>query len=236
MATEKQKSRIVDALMALAAEKDFLSIGLVEIAEKAEVDLAELRKAYDGRMAILADFARRIDAAVIAGDDPAMKTEPTRERLFDVLMRRFDQLNPYRAGIKGLLHSARRDPLFGVEVNRIAVLSQRWMLTAAGVDQGGLKGYARAQALAIAYARVLEVFLEEEDPALPKTMAALDKALKRLEGLAEKAGKVEARAEAFCASLNKVFGDFRRACKPDKEPSAEAPKPEGGEATATGAV
>lgn len=233
MATEKQKTRIVEALLALAAEKDFSAIGLAEIAERAELDLAELRKAYDGRIAILAEFVRRIDAAVLAGDDPAMKTEPVRDRLFDAIMRRFDALTPYRAGVKGLIRAARRDPVLAAEMNKLALISQSWTLAAAGLETGGLKGLARAQALALAYVRVLEVFLEEEDPQLPKTMAALDKALKRLEGLAERARKVE----GLLAPLTRVacgLASRRGRSRRDAEPTP-SPAP-GGEATATGAV
>jgi hypothetical protein len=37
----------------------------------------------------------------------------------------------------------------------------------------------RAQGLAILYARVLRTFVREDDPALPRTMAALDRDLGR---------------------------------------------------------
>ncbi|MCW1840722.1 TetR/AcrR family transcriptional regulator [Prosthecomicrobium hirschii] len=191
MATEKQKQKIVEALMALCAERDFARIGLAEIAAGADVTLAQLRAAYDGKMAILADFARRIDAAVLAGDDPGMAGEPPRERLFDVVMRRFDALTPHKAGVAGLMKAARRDPLLAAALNRIALTSQRWMLTAAGLDRGGLSGLARAQALALAYAQVLPVWLEETDAGLPKTMAALDTQLKRLERAGTMLGRVE---------------------------------------------
>jgi AcrR family transcriptional regulator len=219
MATEKQKQKIVEALMALCAERDFARIGLAEIAAGADVTLAQLRGAYDGKMAILADFARRIDAAVLAGDDPGMAEEPARERLFDVVMRRFDALTPHKAGVAGLMKAARRDPLLAPALNRIALTSQRWMLTAAGLDRGGLPGLARAQALALAYAQVLPVWLEETDTGLPKTMAALDTQLKRLERAGTMLGRVE-------SALCRLSGRGRR--------SHETPpaRPDGGAAEA----
>lgn len=217
MASEKQRQKIVEALMALLADKDFGRIGLDEIAGKADVTLVQLRGAYDGKVAILEDFARRIDAAVLAGNDADMAAEPAHERLFDVLMRRLDALAPYKAGVAGLLKSARRDPVLAAAMNRLALRSQRWMLTSAGLDRGGLLGLARAQALALAYAQVLPVWLEDEDPGLSKTMAALDKMLKRL----DRVGKTVERVESAACRV------FDRRSRSRARP-AQAPEPEGG--------
>lgn len=207
MASEKQRQKIVEAFAKLAADRDFAAIGLDEIAGEVGLTLAQLRAAYDGKMAILEDFARRIDQEVLAGQDDGMAGEPPGDRLFDVLMRRLDVLTPHKAAVAGLLRSARRDPGFAAAMNGIAIRSQRWMLTAAGLDRGGLMGLARAQALAIAWAQILPVWLEEEDPALPKTMAALDKSLKRL-------GEWGRRAERLEGFLCRLGGRVRRTAPP----------------------
>lgn len=190
MTTRKVAEKIENALLALAAEKTFLDIRLAEIAERADLDLAELRKAYDGPFAILESFCRRIDVAVLASDDPSMAGEPRRERLFDALMRRFDLLAPHRAGLTGLERSARRDPLLACHLARLACGSQTWLLESAGISTGGLWGKLRAPALAVALARLLPVFLADEEEGLPKTMAALDETLDRL-------GDLETRARTL---------------------------------------
>ena len=101
--------RAETALFELLADHPFAEIRLAAIAERAGVPLADLRAAYDGPLDILSGFARRIDVAVLAGDDPSMAGESRRERLLDALMRRFDLLAPHRAGLAGLRRSARRD-------------------------------------------------------------------------------------------------------------------------------
>ena len=70
MAKPKPQQKIVDALMALAAERPWEEVTLDAIAERAGVTLAALRAAYDGRLAVLADFVRRVDERVLAGVDP----------------------------------------------------------------------------------------------------------------------------------------------------------------------
>ena len=180
MATEKTRKSIVEAFMALAAETPWNEMTLPAIADKAGITLAALRDAYDGKMAILEDFSRRIDMAVLkGGDDDDMAGEPARDRLFDVLMRRLDLLVPYREGLRGLMRSAKRDPLLLAAFNRIAVTSQLWMLSAAGIEAAGPAGMVKAQGLAVAFAKVLRTWLREDDPEWPKTMAALDRELTR---------------------------------------------------------
>jgi AcrR family transcriptional regulator len=165
MATDKTRKRIIDALMALAAERDWEAIGLADVAERAGLPLARLRQAYDGRLAILAELARRTDEAVLAGLDPQMAEEAPRERLFDVLFARFEALAPYRDGLRGLAAGAGRDPFLALALNRIAVTSMAWMLTAAGIPATG----------------AMRVWFDDDDPGLARTMAALDRRLREAE-------------------------------------------------------
>src|SRR5690606_21450597 len=97
--------------------------------------------------------------------------ESPRERLFDILMRRFDALVPYRPALRRLASAARRDPGLALGLARNLHESMRWMLTAAGISAEGVPGFTKAQDLSFSYARAMRVFLEEEDPGLSRTMA-----------------------------------------------------------------
>src|SRR5688572_18471732 len=90
---------VIDAFMALLAEKRFEDIGFAEIAARAGVSLAELRGKYASKLDMLAAHMREVDRAVLAGIDPDMAEEPPRERLFDVLMRRLDTLAPHKQAV-----------------------------------------------------------------------------------------------------------------------------------------
>ncbi len=89
---------IIAATLRLAAEKPWSEIPLAEIASAAGLSLIELYRLFPYKLAILDALARRTDAAVLAM--PGDADDPPRDRLFDVLMRRFDALLPYRAGLK----------------------------------------------------------------------------------------------------------------------------------------
>ena len=158
---------------------EFEDIGYDDIAARAGVSLASLREEFGSKLAIVAAYVKEIDRKVLAGGDADMAEEPPRERLFDVLMRRLETLSPHRAAIRSLMRSARCRPPLALALNRLAVRSQQWMLTAANIDASGPKGMFRAQGLAMLFAGVLRTFVDDEDVGLARTMAALDRALAR---------------------------------------------------------
>ena len=174
-----ERARIIDAFMALLAEKPVEQIGLAEIAKGAGVSLSDLRGAFDSTLAILAAFVKQIDRAVLAGDDADMAEEPPRERLFDVLMRRIELLAPHKAAVRSLMRSAVRNPGLALALQGLGLRSQQWMLTAADIGAAGPRGFLRAQGLALLFASVLRTWVDDDDPGLAHTMAALDRALAR---------------------------------------------------------
>jgi len=173
------RERIITAFMALLAQKPIERIDLAEIAKRAEVSLADLRGEFSTTLAILAAHMKEIDRAVLRGGEGDMAQEPARERLFDVLMRRLEAHAPHREAVRSLLRSAARNPPLAVALNGLAVQSQQWMLAAAAISSSGPKGMVRAQGLALLYASVLRTWLNDTDPGLARTMAALDSALAR---------------------------------------------------------
>ncbi len=202
MASDDVRITIINATMDLAAVKPILSVSLGEIAERAGVSLADLRARYESRIAILEDFSAYIDEQALTGG-AADHGEPARERLLDVMMRRFDALAPYRPGLKGIRKAAMRDPLFAATLNHIAVGSQKWTLAAARLEPTGpfapVRRLARAEALVLVTASVLPTFLSDHEDGLPKTMAALDAALKRLDRVATVVTRMETMVDRICA-------------------------------------
>ncbi len=179
------RDRIIEALMALLAERRFEEIGFGDVAARAGVPLARCRAAFGSLFDVLSAHVARIDARVLEGIDPEMAQESPRERLFDVMMRRLETLAPYKAAMRSLARSARCNPALALALNAIAARSQRWMLTAADISTHGLRGVIRAQGLTMLYADVLRVWLHDDDPGLARTMAALDRALGRGQHLSQ---------------------------------------------------
>jgi hypothetical protein len=126
---------------------------------------------------MLAAHMKDLDRAVLGQQDSDMAEEPARERLFDVLMRRIEAMAPHREATRSLMKSVARNPGLAFALNGLAVRSQTWMLTAAGIDAAGPRGAIRAQGLAMLFASVLRTWVDDEDEGLARTLAALDRAL-----------------------------------------------------------
>lgn len=183
---KSERERIIDGFMELLAERPIEEIGYAQVAKRAGVSLAQLRERFGLTRAIISAYTKEIDRQMLAGGDADMAEESPRERLFDVLMRRIELLEPRKASVASLLRSCRRDPGLALFLNTRAVRSQLWTLTAADIDASGPQGMMRAQALALLYASVLRVWVHDDDPGRARTMAALDRALargQRLSGL-----------------------------------------------------
>jgi AcrR family transcriptional regulator len=177
--TKTNREKIIDALMELLAEERIEDIGFGTIARRAGLTLADCRAEFRSVLAVLAAYTKEIDRQVLSGGDADTAEEAPRERLFDVLMRRLEALAPRRAAIRSLARSAARDPALALALNGLTVRSMQWMLTAADIGAAGAKGLLRGQGLALLYASVLRTWLDDDDPGLARTMAALDRGLAR---------------------------------------------------------
>lgn len=171
--------RIVDTALSLAAEQGWRDTSLNTIADGAGVSLSELHKHYRSRVAILVAYVERIDGAVLAGGTKADRQDTPRDRLFDVLMRRFDALKPHKAGVRAVLRDLGRDPLSLVCLLPCFARSMAWTLEAAGIGSGGVRGRLRARGLGVVYLSALRAWFEDETDDMAKTMVALDRALDR---------------------------------------------------------
>ena len=169
------KGRIIAATMRLAAERPWDDVLMKDIAEAAAIDLAALRREFPSKTAILSAFSRAVDDAVLSSAPKFTGSENARDRIFDVVMARLDVLVPYKEALRNI--AAARP--FDMELVRRTMASQAWMLHAAGVRTDGVLGTSRVTGLASVYASVMQTWLDDADPGSARTMAALDRRLKR---------------------------------------------------------
>ncbi|MCJ2028578.1 TetR/AcrR family transcriptional regulator [Methylobacterium sp. J-043] len=177
----------VEALMRLAGEQPWNDIEVGDIAREANLSLAELRDLFPSKGAVLGGLSRIIDRKVLEVDTADLADEPARERLFDVLMRRLDAMTPYKPALRRIAFALRGDVLSMLALNGVALNSHRYMLAAAGIDTEGPLGRLKLQGTVIAFARTVEVWLDDDDPALARTMAKLDREIRRGETIMERA-------------------------------------------------
>jgi AcrR family transcriptional regulator len=173
--------RIVAAAFRLAAERGWTHVALADIAAAADLSMADLYAIYPSKAAILAAFSRDIDQSVLTGLESDATSSP-RDRLFDVLMKRFDALTPHRDGLRAILRDAGRDPALALSGAGPLLRSMALMLEAAGISSSGWSGALKAKALAAIYLATLSDWFGDDTADKARTMAALDGRLRRAEG------------------------------------------------------
>jgi AcrR family transcriptional regulator len=176
----------LDAFTKLIAEKGFADVALRDVAEAAGLSLAELYQVYPDKVALVAAFMAKIDAAVLAGTPTRSDPEETaRDRLFDAMMRRYDALRPYREALGAIRRAGTRDPMLALAMGPALRRSMAAMLEAASVPSDGLSGALRQNGLLAIHYAVSRVYDKDETADLSKTMAALDSRLKMAERWAQ---------------------------------------------------
>jgi AcrR family transcriptional regulator len=226
-AASDPRSRIVDALMALAGEQRFEDISISAICAKAGVSLADFRDSFPSKGAVLAGFSKRIDRIVLQSHGDELASEEPKERLFDVLMRRLDAMSPYREGLREIAQWLRRDPLSALAVNQVVVNSMRFMLEAAGIESEGGAGALKLQGLALAWSRVMNVWLDDEEAELSRTMAALDRELTRGQRFVARVDSFDRFAGPLKALARAAFETRRRSGESSRNrPGRNASEPD----------
>lgn len=174
---------LMEALWRVVAAEGWRGATIEAVAAEAGVPAAGLRARFPSRVLLLARHATLVDRVVIDGTIPEAGGSP-RERVFDVLMRRFDALQVHRAGLLRLLEDLPRDPLTALAVAPLLPVSMARMLEAAGIAADGALGPVRVNGLAGVWIAAIQAWRKDDSADLAATMAALDKALDRAESLA----------------------------------------------------
>ena len=173
--------RIIDATLRLIAEQGWRRLSMGAIAGEAGLPILNVYRAFGSKPAILCAFARRIDETVLAAPVEAEPDERPRDRVFDLLMRRFDALRPYREALEVLGRELPADPCTAVALGARLLRSMAWTLEAATISTGGLGGIVAVKLTAAAYLATQRGWLRDDSPDLAPTMAALDRRLRGIE-------------------------------------------------------
>jgi AcrR family transcriptional regulator len=180
-APASEPDRIIDAALGLFATEGWRGTSLAAIAAAAGLPILQVYRIFRSKQAILAGFFRRVDEIVLAELPTPEADERPRDRLFDLLMRRFDALQPHKPALEVLRRELPGDPVAGFCAGTALLRSMRWMLEAADIPVSGFRGAIAVRLASGAYLSTMRVWLRDDSPDLARTMAALDARLRRVE-------------------------------------------------------
>jgi AcrR family transcriptional regulator len=173
------------ALLELVETQGWIDLSFAEIAERAGVPIAEAHRIYPSKTAVLLGLTRALDERILnsLAADPLEGTP--KDRLFDIVMRRFDVLKTDREAYRRLMRQLPATPsAFAALVCQLR-RSLSLTLETAGISASGLKGALRLKGLLAIYLAGLRAFASDESDDLSKTMAEIDKRLGQAEKISE---------------------------------------------------
>ncbi len=180
---EKNSTKIRNSIMAaaldLAATSPWEWVTLAQIAEKSGLSTEEVAEIFPDKASIVEAIIDHIDAQIetIFGEQGTELS--SRDRLFDVLMERFEILNRNRMAHLSILNSFGWTSQSICPDLKILKSSMTRMANCAGIEVNGLVGFINITGLKIIYTWVTLVWCQDNSSDLGKTMAELDKTLGR---------------------------------------------------------
>jgi ubiquinone biosynthesis protein COQ9 len=215
---------LIAAAFRLAADDGWQRVTVSAACHAAGLPIAEARVRFPTRGHILLRFGQLADqfALTDASDDG-----PPRDRLFDLLMRRFDALNAHREGVKALLRALPFDLRTALLLACSTRNSMRWMLEASGITATGLRGDIQAKGLMAVWLWGVRAWERDESADLSQTMAAVDSGLGRAEWLAGLLGRVRPEEGVTASASDDVAASTPVQAQPDPQPIVEtSPQPD----------
>ena len=165
--------RAYDAIV----DRGWHHVSLTDIAKATDMSLADLRNHISSKYDLIKALNHQIDAAVLDEVTGVDMDDSARDRLFEVMMARFDALEPFKDALGVMAMAARTDLHLAAQTRRSIKKSMGWMLEAAGLSAGGWKGAFRRNGLALVYVRTSLVWLKDGSEDLSATMKSMDSAL-----------------------------------------------------------
>ena len=189
----------LERAFATVEEKGWSRLTLADLAAALELTLVDLRALIDSKYDLINALNQHVDAAVLDECASIDVNDSPRDRLFEVIMARFDALTPYRNALGMMAFSARSDLRLAAMTHKHLQRSMGWMLEAADLGEGGLRGKFRQNGLTVVYIRALLAWLKDGSEDLSATMKALDQALEDAERWANSVEN---------GLLSELFGDM----------------------------
>jgi len=184
--------RIRQAAFALAERKPWHEITLAAIAQQSGFSISALMRDVESKAAILRDFSRDIDRSMLLVFEKHPPEGEAHDRLFDVIIKRLEIMQPYRPVISSVMKRRVGDPGDAAVMLQSLAVTVGWIAAAARVEEESAWGSWGKIGLGRAYLKALSAWIGDDDPGLSRTMAALDRSLRDWAAFSDRAGTVTA--------------------------------------------
>jgi len=170
--------RVALSALKIAAKRPWSAVKLEEIAKATKTPLPELKKSFPGKSAVLSAIVSFIDKKSFQTVHmPGDGKSGVHDRLFEILMARFDVMQKYRASIASVAKASFHDPATASALLQAQFASMLAIMKLAGIESGGIKGVIKQAGLLLIYQTTLHRWISDDSRDMTPTMAVLGRGL-----------------------------------------------------------
>lgn len=179
---ENKKEKLIILGFKLIEKKGWSYFSLKSLAKENKSDLESIKIFFKNKSQFLESFSEMIDNKVLANiDKDEFNKNSIKDNLFELIMLRFENLNPYKTGLKILLSDLKKSPVELKKIMKKVLDSMDLFLEIANVKNNYLMDFIKVNIIFIIYSYVFNVWLDDQSSEMSKTMVELDKWLSKAE-------------------------------------------------------
>jgi AcrR family transcriptional regulator len=177
-ADQKQNHIIATAALRLVAARGWKHVTLEQIAKAAKIPVAQIKKRFSDTHAVLPLIVDVISAEAFAACGKPSRAASMHDRLFDVLMARFERLQAHRKVILSIADAARSDSRMALALILAQIKAMQETQKFCEPKKKNMCASVTSIFLWGIYTTVFRTWQADETIDMARTMAALDRALR----------------------------------------------------------
>lgn len=187
----RKKQDILKAARKLSAQTAWESVSLVDIGREADVSATDITAIFPQKSDIVLALLQHIDDEIQREDFGFHHERDTaKDRLFEVIMFRFDLLEEDRASYISMLSSFQNAPEKAWRHKSAFLYSMRLLLEKSEINIDAVfKEDILMTGLALVYILSVKTWMKDDSPDLAKTMSTVDRHLTRMFSLSKRLDK-----------------------------------------------
>ena len=182
------EKKLINKGFALIKEIGWNNFDIKTLSKKEKISEEEISFFFSCKYSLIERFTKMIDSEVesnLSFDE--MKESSVKDNLFEVIMLRFDVMEPYKIELSELIKNATKNPALFSVISKNVINSMDFYLEISNSYKGLTIDLFKKNFLFIIYSYTFKIWLEDNSDDLSKTMATLDKSLSIADNLQKKA-------------------------------------------------
>ena len=185
MNSQDKKNQLIDSSFKIIEDEGWDNFTLKKLSEKKNLNINIINQLLRSKKNLLKEFSKMIDFKVekeFSFED--LHDSSTKDNLFELIMLRLEYMQPYKAALKSIIFSIKKQPGMLKSVSNNVLDSLDFYLELTKAYDKSFFDLFKKKSILLIYSYIFKIWLDDNTEELSKTMSELDKLLTFSERLA----------------------------------------------------